>query len=180
MPGRWCMVVVALGLTACARSPVLPAALEACPRPDSGTSLLTVEGDDGGSRQLVLHSSRESAGLTLVALDTIGAPQFTARLEGDRLEVERRPVYRGPDPHWLVWGWQWWQLRDELHEDCVAASGYVTKVEGNSRELWRRGQLYWRWSAQQPDRFLLPRQGSGKSSTEGLAVSVRAMESSDQ
>lgn len=166
------MVVVALGLTACARSPVLPAALEACPRSDSGASLLTVEGGDGGSRQLVLHSSRESAGLTLVALDTIGAPQFTARLEGDRLKVERRPVYRGPDPQWLVWGWQWWQLRDELHADCVASSGYVLKSGPDSREIRRRGQLYWSWNPQQADQYRLPRQG--------LAVRVRVVESSDQ
>lgn len=169
---RYCLLLLVAGLGACAHSPSLPPALDACAPAPPGTSLLTLEEADGGTRQLVLHVSREPQGLTFVALDTIGAPQFTARLEGDRLVVESRAVYRGPSPEWLLWGWQWWQARDELDVVCVREAGYRLETGSDSRRLLRRGRVQWQWRAAKPEQYLLPR--------KGLEVKVRNLESSKQ
>jgi hypothetical protein len=104
-----------------------------------------------------------------VALDTIGAPQFTARLEDGRLVVDRRPVYRGPSAEWLLWGWQWWQTRDQLSSTCVAEAGYLLETGPDSRRLLRRGRVQWQWNADRPDRYRLPQQD--------LEVTVRELES---
>lgn len=169
---RYCLLLLVAGLGACAHSPSLPLALDACAPAPPGTSLLTLKEADGGARQLVLHVSRESRGLTFVALDTIGAPQFTARPEAGRLAVERRAVYHGPSPEWLLWGWHWWQARDDLDAACVREAGYRLETGPESRRLLRLGRVQWQWSAAQPDQYRLP----GK----GLGVKVRNLESTEQ
>lgn len=160
-----CLVVVLAG---CARGPVQPMAQTPCPELRLAPVLLTVTDAEARRQQLLVHSSRESAGLTFVALDSIGAPLFSAQLDGQRLSVDRRPAYRGEDPQWLLWGWQWWQARDQLSSACVAAAGYQLQTLDDGWQVSRQGRVHWRWRDTEVNRFDLPQLG--------LKISVRELD----
>jgi hypothetical protein len=160
-----------LVVTACSRIPIWPATTEHCPVLNASTGLLRVHSDQG-RQNLVVHRELSGDRVTYVALDAVGVPQFTAQHESGRLTVEQSPLYRGVDPHWLLWGWQWWQLREDLSPACVESTGYRLEETAEGWQLTDKGRPQWRWNTSEPGQFELPQQQA--------RVTVREVEASKE
>ncbi|MDQ2076965.1 hypothetical protein [Marinimicrobium sp. ABcell2] len=172
MMRRIALLAVVLVVSACARAPSMPVGTDLCPAPAAKTGLLRVTSEQG-RQNLVVHRETSSDYVTFVALDAVGAPQFTARQRGDQLTVEQSPLYRGVDPQWLLWGWQWWQLRDELSPACVEAAGYTLKpVSEGGYQLSSKDRPHWRWQSTQANQYELPQQQA--------KVTVREVETNNE
>src|SRR5690625_2981244 len=135
---RWAPLILLGLLTACSHTPQWPAD-DRCAQAMAPSGLLQVR-SDRGRHNLVVHREPNAEGITYVALDAIGAPQFTASQTSAGFTVEQSPLYRGVDPQWLLWGWHWWQMRERLSLVCANTAG-LDRSEEHTSELQSRGHL---------------------------------------
>lgn len=155
---RWAPLILLGLLTACSHTPQWPAD-DRCAQAMAPSGLLQVR-SDRGRHNLVVHREPNAEGITYVALDAIGAPQFTASQTPTGFTVAQSPLYRGVDPQWLLWGWHWWQMRERLSLVCANTAGLDLQPTPDSAgwQLQRHGRNLWRWSRSQPDQYELPQQ----------------------
>lgn len=170
MLDRWFVfLLLATGLAGCASAPPLPAPPETCgPPPMESPVMLSVNSGSGTQQRLLVHSADREEGTSFAVLDTLGAPQFFARTRKGVLQIDNRAIYRGADPQWLLRGWQWWQLRENLTSACVDPGDYRLRTAEGVVELLRRDRVHWRWEADRPDVYRLVQLG--------LDVTVRVLE----
>src|SRR5690625_5821511 len=81
---RWAPLILLGLLTACSHTPQWPAD-DRCAQAMAPSGLLQVR-SDRGRHNLVVHREPNAEGITYVALDAIGAPQFTASQTSARSE----------------------------------------------------------------------------------------------
>lgn len=162
---RCCLLLLAALLTACATPPPSWPPQAHCPEAPAaaGPLLLRLH---AGERQQTLQLHRN--GDTLVALNGVGAPQFTARGRGSALAVTAEPAYRGPDPQWLLWGLAWWRERQHLGGDCAPQADRPLRQSDGQWEIIERDRVLWRWDPAAPARFAMP--------ARSLEVQVRSRE----
>ena len=160
---RWALLILLGLVTACSHTPRWPALDGDCPSAQVATGLLQVR-SDRGSHNLVVHrersGERNGEQVTYVAVDAIGAPQFTATQTATGFRVEQSPLYRGVDPQWLLWGGQWWQLREGLVPACTDRAGLVLRPAAHHGgwQLQQNDRTVWHWQSDRPDQYELPQQ----------------------
>lgn len=173
---RWALLILLGLITACSHTPHWPAlegdCLDATPKARASVGLLQVY-SDRGRHNLVVHRERNAEQITYVALDAIGAPQFTATQTPTGFTVEQSPLYRGVDPQWLLWGWQWWLLRERLSLECATSAGLELQplFDAHGWQLNQGARTAWRWSSGHPDQYELPEQQA--------RVTVRELETTE-
>src|SRR5690625_6574164 len=109
---RWAPLILLGLLTACSHTPQWPAD-DRCAQAMAPSGLLQVR-SDRGRHNLVVHREPNAEGITYVALDAIGAPQFTASQTSAGFTVEQSPLYRGVDPQ-----------RSEEHTSELQSRGHL-------------------------------------------------------
>lgn len=156
---RWALLILLGLITACSHTPHWPTFDGNCPDAKATTGLLQLY-SDRGRHNLVVHRERSGEQITYVALDAIGAPQFTATQTPTGFTVEQSPLYRGVDPQWLLWGWQWWQRRDHLSPECAASAELELQplLDADGWQLSQNERTVWRWSSRYSDQYELPEQ----------------------
>lgn len=137
-----------------------PRSHASCLAPAPQTVMLLLERPGQNAQRLLLHTESGASRRVWVALDTLGAPQFSASQQDDQLQVDASALYREIRPQELLWGYQWWLMRDDENaaQRCAELSGYNFRQSRGFTEVYAGRHLNWQWHAENPQVFSLPRQ----------------------
>lgn len=127
---------------------------------DSQAVQLTIISAAGKRQLLSLHNSWQADHLAVVAIDPVGAVQFSGELGDGRVQVQASPLYRGMDAAVLLRVYGWWLQRDN-RAPCWNGDGFSTRtLDSGEQQLTAAGKLQLLWHPDQPSHVGLPRDGT--------------------
>lgn len=102
------------------------------------------------SEQLLLQTQTDGDEVVLVAMNPLSMRLFSGKIQGQHVDLQTAPHYRGVDPHQLIWAYSLWQQQD-LPPECWLESGYQLVRNESEFNVFKGRRLVARWWSQQPD-----------------------------